>query len=46
VEDHTGFTVIWLLPKRSDQWPCLKQLLTWSYTQTEIKTKVVRADGE
>ena len=46
VEDRSGFTVVWLLPRRSDQWPCLKQLLSWARTQTGTKTKVIRADEE
>ncbi len=46
VEDHSGLVVIWLLPKRSDQWACLQNLLPWAHTQTGIRTKTIRADGE
>lgn len=46
VEDHTGYVVLMLIKKRSDQWQCLRTLLTWSKTQTGSGIKVLRMDGE
>ena len=46
VEDFSGMIVIFMLAKRSEQWECLAHLLTWSFTQTGQKVKMIRADGE
>ena len=46
VEDFSGMIVVWMLPKRSHQWACLDELLTWSFTQTGSRVRLIRADGE
>ena len=38
--------LVFMLAKRSGQWECLAHLLSWSFTQTGQKVKVIRADGE
>ncbi len=32
--------------QRSDQWACLAELLPWALTQSGVRIKVIRADGE
>ncbi len=46
VEDYSGFCVTWMLAKKGDQFDCLASLIPWSMTQTGVRVKVIRADGD